>query len=194
MLDEDTATIPAGHGEDKQFEDVIIYKHWFKTKSRGGFLSIKDALDIGKVVIDIGATKADGTFEGATQCYIDSVGLAVYLRAITGNYADELYPADEKANLPTPEAIAIFGGGERDGKVISRVFKAHQGDNPAHFFWKCGHFKGNKTASGAIIPQEMDKPLSVNSIRVTRKQIAEISYRLDLAITTNTIKVGLNAH
>jgi len=170
----------------KNYEDDI-YKKWFRTKSKSGFLSIRGALNIGKVAIDIGETGSD-SLKSSTMVYANAVDLAVFLRAVTEGRGKDLFPKNRDS--PSPEGFTHYGGSKNDGKVISRLFKIHHwqtgsGDNKSFdssaFVWKCGHFEGRETDSGAFVP-DMSKALGANLIKVSRREMATISYRLDLAI------------
>lgn len=173
--------------EDRQFEDDL-YKKWFRTGSKSGFLSVRPWFDAGKVSVDIGETGGDG-LKGNTLVWTNAIELATFLRAVVNGTAPSLYP--RRTGAPTPESYLYYGGGSQDGKPISRILKINHwqtgsGDeakfDASSFVWKCGHFQARKSQQGAFIP-DMSKPLSMNLIKVTRKEMAEISYRLDLALT-----------
>lgn len=165
-----------------------LYKKWFKSPSASGFLSIKPILTIGKFRIDIGATGQDASLKSHTETFVDSILFATYLRTIANGRGEAIYPANQKLGVPTSEGIVFYGGGSgQDGKPISRIFKSHhwrKGENEydsSSFVFKCGHFKANKSSSGAFLP-DMSSPLSTDSIKVTRVELAEISYRVDLCL------------
>lgn len=187
-LDEETFVINETHDANEKKIVPDLYKKWFKSASASGFLSIKPLLNIGKFRIDIGATGADATLKSHTETFVDSILFATYLRAVTQGYAQKIYQANAKMGIPTAEGIAFYGGGiGPDKKPISRIFKSHywrkgedQYDESA-FVFKCGHFAANKSSSGAFLP-DMSSPLSTDSIKVTRVELAEISYRVDLCL------------
>jgi hypothetical protein len=167
-----------------------LYKKWFKSPSASGFLSVKPLLGIGKFRIDIGATGSDATLKSHTETFVDPILFAVYLRSISSGSGRSIYIANPKMGVPTDEGVAFYGGGTgSDGKPISRIFKSHywrKGDSeydPSAFVFKCGHFRANKSSSGAFLP-DMSTPLSTDSIKVTRVELAEISYRVDLCLNT----------
>jgi hypothetical protein len=165
-----------------------LYKKWFKSPSASGFVSIKPLLAIGKFRIDIGATNADASLRSHTETFVDSILFATYAKSIVNGYGDKLYPANAKLGVPTAEGVAFYGGGTgQSGKPISRIFKSHywkkgesEYDSTA-FVFKCGHFEAKKSSSGAFLP-DMSKPLSMDSIKITRLEMAEISYRVDLCL------------
>jgi hypothetical protein len=165
-----------------------LYKKWFKSPSASGFLSIKPILSIGKFRIDIGATGQDASLKSHTETFVDSILFATYLQTVTSGRGEVIYPANQKLGVTTSEGIVFYGGGTgQDGKPISRIFKSHhwrKGENEydqTSFVFKCGHFKANKSSSGAFLP-DMSSPLSTDSIKVTRVELAEISYRVDLCL------------
>jgi len=165
-----------------------LYKKWFRSKTNSGFLTIKPWFEGMKVKVDIGKTSAEGKLISSTNVYLDALDFAAYLKSIVIGSAVNIYPANERAGVPTNEGFASYGGSDQNGKIISRIFKAHYWQSndtydAAAFAWKCGHFNAKKSDTGAFIP-DMKSPLSVDSIRVTRQDISEISYRLDLALTT----------
>lgn len=163
-----------------------LYKKWFKSKSQSGFLTIKPWFDGMKVKIDIGKTSPEGKLISSTNVYLDAIDFAAYLQSVVNGTAVNNYPANERAGIQTNEGFASFGGADQNGKVISRIFKAHHWQSnetydPTAFAWKCGHFSARKSDTGAFIP-DMKSPISVDSIKVTRQEISEISFRLNLAL------------
>lgn len=165
-----------------------LYKKWFKSPSASGFLSIKPLLSIGKFRIDIGATGQDASLKSHTETFVDAILFATYLKTVVNGRGEAIYPANQKLGVPTNEGIVFYGGGSgQDGKPISRIFKSHhwrKSENEydsSSFVFKCGHFKANKSSSGAFLP-DMSSPLSTDSIKVTRVELAEISYRVDLCL------------
>ena len=192
MLDlnfDQTPIIEETHDNDKKIVPDL-YKKWFKSANASGFLSIKPLLNIGKFRIDIGATGQDSSLKSHTETFVDAILFAIYLRSVNAGTAENLYPSNAKMGVPTNEGIAFYGGGKnQDGKPISRIFKSHwwrKGENEydkSSFVFKCGHFKANQSSSGAFLP-DMSSPLSTDSIKVTRLEIAEISYRVDLCLSS----------
>lgn len=163
-----------------------IYKKWFKTSSFGGFLSISPWLDGGKWTIDIGAVDSSSKPTSNTKCFVDAVAFNTYLTEVVAGRGYGVYP--KRAGLASPESFISYGGSEVKGRLISRVFKAHwwgasadnEGDQSA-FVFKCGHFEGKRTDSGAITP-DLSSALSTDMIKVTRVEFTEIAYRLDVQL------------
>lgn len=179
-----------GQVQQQEFEDDI-YKKWFRTKSQSGFLAVRGWLEAGKVSVDIGEL-GEGGLKGNTNCFTNAVQLAVYLRAVVEGRAAELYPPGNGA--PSPESFVYYGGGNTKTGPVSRILKIHHwkkgtGDSATYdassFVWKCGHFGARTTQSGAFVP-DYNKVLSTNLIKVTRQEMAEVSYRLDLALQAFT--------
>lgn len=174
--------------EAKQQFDDDVFKKWFRTKDRSGFLSMRTWLEAGKVSIDIGETNQSGSINN-TQVWTNAIELAVYLKAVRDNIATSLFPGDNKLQ---PETFTYYGGGQHDGRPISRILKVEYWSttnadrtktyNESAFAWKGGHFEARKTESGAFIP-DMSKSISRNSIKISRLEMAEMSYRLDLALS-----------
>lgn len=166
-----------------------LYKKWFRSKTQSGFLALKPWFQALKVKIDIGKTSPEGKLISSTNVFVDIIDLGAYLKAIVNGTADKIYLANEKNGIPTVEGFASYGGAVIDGKPISRIFKAHHWQNndsfdTASFVWKCGHFVARKSESGAFIP-DMKQAISVDSIKVTRQDIASISYLIDLAMISH---------
>jgi hypothetical protein len=177
--------------DDKPKYNNTLYKKWFKSKTQSGFVSIRPWFQGMKFSIDIGKTNPSGKLESSTNCFVDAVDFAAYLRAIVTGNAVTNFPANERMGTSTPESFVSYGGSTSDGQPISRIFKAQywqSGENvdPSAFMWKIGHFKARKSDSGAFIP-DMKSPLSVDSIKVTRQDIVSISYLLDLALTSHVV-------
>ena len=180
--------------ENKDYENDL-YKKWFRSKTQSGFLSIRPWFTGMKFKIDIGKTSSDGKLLGHTNLYVDAIDFAAYLKSIVNGNAATIYPANDRLGLPTAEAFASYGGAKIDSKPVSRIFKAHYWTNgdvvdSSSFVWKSGHFNARVSESGAFIP-DMKSPLSVDSIKVTRQDIASISYILDLSLISH---VASNQH
>lgn len=166
-----------------------LYKKWFRSKTQNGFVSIKPWFEALKLKIDIGKTSPDGKLLSSTNVFVDAVDFGAYLRAITLGTADTLFPQNDRMGVPTPEGFVSYGGSTIEGKPVSRIFKAHywqSGENvdPSAFAWKCGHFAARKSDTGAFIP-DMKSPISVDLIKVTRQDIASISYLVDMAVISH---------
>lgn len=178
-------TFPSDKGTNKDFQPDL-YKKWFRSKSQNGFLAIKPWFQALKMKIDIGKTSPDGKLLSSTNVFVDAVDLAAYLRCICNGTAKNIFPANERMGVPSDEGFVSYGGANIEGKPVSRIFKAHYWQNSEQFdesafVWKCGHFAARKSDSGAFIP-DMKSPISVDFIKVTRQDIASISYLLDLAM------------
>jgi hypothetical protein len=166
-----------------------LYKKWFRSKTQSGFLAIRPWHQALKMKIDIGKTSSDGKLLGNTAVFVDSVDFAAYLKSVTLLTASTNYPANERMGAPTPESFVSYGGSVIDGKPVSRIFKAHYWQSgeefdTTSFVWKCGHFAARKSDSGAFIP-DMKASISVDSIKVTRQDIASISYLIDLSMISH---------
>lgn len=176
--------------EETKFEDPI-FKHYFKTKDRGGLLSITPWNEASKFKIDIGATDANDKLVGATAGYVEFIELAAFLRAVVNHTAQHSYvERDKQRNVLSVATLVQYGGAVIDGQPVSRIVKIQpDGDVKSHerfemgtdFQWKTGHFAARKLANGAFIP-DMSKPLSQNLIKVTRRAMGAISYKIDLHI------------
>lgn len=159
-----------------------IYKKWFKTKDKSGFLALRGWLEAGKISFDIGEI-VGGTSKN-TLVWADAIEIAAFLRAVSNGTGKLAYP--KTRDIEVPEGLSVYGGGRHAGEPISRILKitywkgGGQYDESA-FVFKCGHFKARESSSGAFIP-DMKSPLSMNQIKVTRAEIAQMSYRLDLAL------------
>lgn len=185
-MDDDLA-IFAPQEDQKDFEDDI-FKKWFRTREKSGFLSLRGWLEAGKVSVDIGETGGKG-LQNNTMVWTNAIELAVYLRAVYDGKATSLFPAP-RGSEGSAETFTYYGGATVDGKPVSRILKVEHWstikdgkkiyDSNA-FAWKCGHFGARKADSGAFIP-DMTQSLSQNKIKVTRKEMAEIYYRLDMVI------------
>jgi hypothetical protein len=180
------------HTDEKKF-DKDLYKKWFRSKERQGFLSIRPWLSVGKLVVDIGqADPNTKKLSSHTNVYVNAITLATFLKAVTEGYAEKLYPKNDKGMVQTAEGLTLFGGSRVEGKPVARVFKIayypragqDAGFDDRSFQWKTGHFEANESASGAFMPI-MAKPISVDSIKVSRVEMAEISY---------VVNLGLSAH
>lgn len=178
----------AQHAQEQY--DKELYKKWFKAGGQAGFLSItpfrRNGRFVGRFIVDVGKVDPNNNSPiSSTKCYIDAIQLAVYLRSVFSGNADTLFP--KRGGTNSDESFLAYGGSPGDNP-IARVFKIeHWGatrDNPGNgngFAWKCGHFKGNVTPTGAITA-DMSEPLSTDMIKVTRIEMAEIYERVNLAM------------
>lgn len=194
-VEEFLSTLEPDQEDDKPKYTNNLYKKWFKSKTQSGFVSIRPWFQGMKFSIDIGKTNPSGKLESNTNCFVDAIDFAAYLRSIVTNTATFNFPANERLGLTTPESFVSYGGTTlQSGQQISRIFKCQywqSGDSldSSSFIWKSGHFKARKSDTGAFIP-DMKSPLSVDSIKVTRQEIVSISYLLDMSlisyVTNNT--------
>lgn len=159
-----------------------LYKHWFKTKDRGGFLSISPWLEANKLTIDIG--EIVGGKVTNTKVYANMMELYAYVRAVSEGKGVEKYPGGTTSNT-NPETYSSFGGSIKGGNPVSRILKIeywNQGKDTSSFAWKTGHFKGRKTDSGAILPVDMGSPISANLIKIPRIEMDKIYHLLHFTI------------
>ena len=195
LFPEDTGSVAVADEEeevnnerpaDDKREPDEIFKKWFRTKNQTGFIGVRAAFDIGKVAIDIG----DSTTKPIknTLVYTNVLPLATYLQAVASGTGDLLYPEKTWKNKTTPaETYMYYGGGTVDGKPVSRILGIrywnwrNEPDRNA-FEWKNGMFAARRGATGSYEPI-MDQKLSENMIRVTRAEMAEMSMRLQVALT-----------
>lgn len=194
-VEEFLSTLEPDQEDDKPKYANNLYKKWFKSKSQSGFVSIRPWFQGMKFSIDIGKTNPSGKLESNTNCFVDAIDFAAYLRSIVTNTATFNFPSNERLGLNTPEAFVSYGGTTlQSGQQISRIFKCQYWQSgetidSSSFIWKAGHFKARKSDTGAFIP-DMKSPLSVDSIKVTRQEIVSISYLLDMSlisyVTNNT--------
>lgn len=172
---------------EEQDYGTDLYKKWFKSGDRSGFLSLRPWLDAGKISVDIGELKGKQLVSN-TQVWANIVDLNTFLKSVAEGTAAKLYPANTRQQVQTPEGFTYFGGGEMDGKVVSRIIKIHHWQNGDDsydtngFAWKTGHFEGRKSGTGAIIP-DMSKCLSMNMIKLTRQDMALAAMRLNLTLS-----------
>lgn len=173
-------------GTAEQDFGTDLYKKWFKSGDRSGFLSLRPWLDVGKIAVDIGELKGKQLVSN-TQVWANIVDLAAYLKAVTEGVAKTLYPANERGGVPTAEGFTYYGGGRMEGKVVSRILKIHYWENKDEtydergFAWKTGHFAGRESDTGAIIP-DMKSCLSMNMIKMSRQDMAAANLRLQLTL------------
>jgi hypothetical protein len=171
-----------------------LYKKYFKSAKAEGFLTLRPWLEACKFQVEVGDV-SDGALKSVSIAYVDAIELATYLRAVISGHAEALYPADVKNGIHTPESYVAYGGGNTPGgDVVARIVKIHHWSSGGNadssaFAWKCGTFEGRRTNTGAVVP-DLQKPITQNMIRVTRQEMAIISYRADLALQGHLAKVG----
>lgn len=179
------------NNDDKKYSKEF-YKYWFSYNGRGGFLSLSPWLETNKIAIDIGSSKEVGgktQLEGHTQLWCNTLDLYAYLETIATGTAERYFPPNPKggAGLSYPESYVYYGGGTMGDKVVSRILKVHYWEGKDSkpdmnaFAWKTGHFEGNKSASGAIMPN-MNKPISGNLIKIPRLEMVKMYHRLQFTL------------
>ena len=169
---------------DEKKWDPDIFKKFFRTKTTGGFVTLRSWFEAGKLSVDIGETSPEGGLIGNTLVWTPVFPFATYLRAITNGTAKDMYFGQDDA----PEAFIYYGGSETSDGPVSRILKVGYwpNDNSGRAFqFKTGHFKARKSSSGAFLP-DMKSPISTHSIKVLRSEVAEISYVVDLAVSSFT--------
>lgn len=164
-----------------------LYKKWFRTSGRGGFLSLRPWWEAGKISIDIGEVNGAGELQGHTNVWCGIINLGLYLKAVYDGHAERLYPKKDRDGLPSAEAFVYYGGASTADGDVARILKIHHwmsGDtpDPSAFAWKTGIFVGKKGPTGAYIA-DMSKPKSTNLIKVSRLEMAEMHYRIDMALS-----------
>lgn len=188
-MDYEVVTDPTdGPVAPKEYEQDI-YKKVTRTKDQGRFVAVRPAWEIAKMAVDIGRFNAQNKLESSSICWLDIIKFGTYLKAVAENRAKDVYVPDKWNMFETPEGLTVFGGNAQG--TVARVFKAsYWGSKDNYdttcFRWKVGHFKGSKQGPGMIKP-DFSSPISVDDIKVTRQEIAEISYALDLAITAHAV-------
>lgn len=185
-LDKDNEDREDSTISDKEY-GVDLYKKWFRSKTQSGFLSIRPWFDALKLKIDIGKASPDGKLISSTNVFVDICDFGAYIKSVTLGAGAINYPSNERMGVPTDEGFVSYGGSLVDNKPVSRIFKSHYWQNndtydSSAFAWKCGHFQARKSDSGAFIP-DMSKSISVDMIKVTRAELATVSYKIDLALT-----------
>lgn len=167
--------------QDKEHNNEELFKLWTRSKDNSRFISVKYFTDAQKYVIDVGLCKADNSLISSTAVFVNSITLLAYLKSVTNLTAKINYPAHKNSemNLHTDESLAVFGGGKIDNKPIARIFKSHYWQNKDNsydsgsFVWKCAHFDAKESATGAFI-KAGGSPLSSNSIKLSRRNLAEL--------------------
>lgn len=176
--DEEVAPAP------KEFANPV-YKKWFKAGGNAGFISIEPWLAGQKFVVDIGKVDPNtNKVVSSTKCWVNAVLLVNYLNLVNNDKGKEFFPP--RGDCPSPESFVSYGGS--GSPPVARVFKVHwwgakkdsEGD-PKGFAWKCGHFKGVTTNTGAIKPQ-YDSLESADLIKVSRLEMQEIGLRLNVSL------------
>lgn len=177
----------------KQYDNNELYKEFLRTKEITRFISVKHFVTGNKFIVDIGTVNNQtNKLASSTVVYIDAFILLAYLKAVNSGQGAVIYPASEKANVDSDEGLTIFGGSSKGDAPIARVFKSHWWQNynkqtntkeydSKSFMWKCAHFQAKQTSSGAFIP-DFTKSISFDSIRMTRRNLAELELILTHAL------------
>lgn len=162
---------PSSPDEKPRTSEVVVCKIWRKER----FASFSVWPEAAKAIIDIGQFgSGDGKLKSSTKCYLDIMDLYAYLHADVNGMLDRFYPAFDK------DGFVEYGG----KGAVSRVFKIHWWSQPKsgtdEWFTdknsrsiKCGHFEGKQQAGGAIMPI-MTKPISVDSIKLSQKELLDV--------------------
>lgn len=177
--------------DDKKYEPDIFKKFW-KTKTSGGFVAVRPWFEAGKLSVDIGETSAGGGLVGNTLVWTPVFPFATYLKAIANNTAKSLYTNSQDS----PETFMYYGGSKTDIGPVSRILKVSYWPNDTSgsaFQFKTGHFKAKESSTGAFLP-DMKSPISTHSVKVTRTEIAEMSYIVDLSVVAFTAKENWLSH
>lgn len=182
--------IPEEGAAQPQNFDGELYKKWFKAGGQAGFLSItpfrRDDRFVGRFIVDVGKVNPNNnSIQSSTKCYVDAVQFLTYLSSVNAGTAKDLFWKRNGTN--SPESFVAYGG-SAGADPVARVFKIEYwgatkdtiGDNKG-FAWKCGHFKGNVTGTGAITAI-MSEPIGTDMIKVSRLEMAEICTRVQLAM------------
>ncbi len=178
---------------DEQQYSEPIYKRWFRTKDKSGFISIIPWFDnekgIVKLNIDVGESDpSTNALRSSTNAFVDAYKFGSFVKAIANDTAKSIFPSKNKKinnewkpdpDHPTDESIAFYGG----SNGVARIIRIHHWQTPngydsSAFVVKIGHFEGNTSHSGAIIA-DMSKIISRNQIKVSRQEMAEISYIIE---------------
>lgn len=184
--------LTASNGEEIVTERVYeqdLYKKWFRSKSQSGFISIRPWFAGMKFKIDIGKTGPDGKLTSSTNAFVDAVDFAAWLRSVINGTAVKDFPANQRTGAVTNESFVSYGGTEINSRPVSRILKIQHWQNgetfdTAAFMFKVGHFDARKSDTGAFLPN-MQSPISVDSIKVTRQDLHSISYLVDLALASH---------
>jgi hypothetical protein len=180
--------------DEKQYDEPI-YKKWFKTKDRSGFISVTPWFDdekgVAKFNVDVGTADAAGKLQSNTNAFVDAIKFATYMKSLSNGSGKLNYPSTKKKIdgewIPNPDArtdesISFYGG----SGDVARVLRIHYWQtaekyDERSFVVKIGHFKGRSGANGAIIPDmSPEGTISNDLIKMTRPDIGELSYAIDL--------------
>jgi len=181
--------------EEKEYE-TEIYKKWFRTKEKQGFVSVTPWFDkdkgVAKFNIDVGESAvAGGGLKSNTNAFADAFKFASYLQSVANGSGKLNFPARKKKiqdqwkpdpDAPTDESISFYGG----NNDVARVLRIHYWQtadkyDDRSFAVKVGHFKAKPGANGAIIPDmSPDGILSRDLIKITRADLVEMSYIVNI--------------
>jgi hypothetical protein len=175
---------PPAPAETTGQRDSTLWKKWSMSGGVGRFLTVRPWLAASKVAIDIGETGAEG-LKGHTLAWANTLSLTTYLEAVKNGRAKDLYPPEQGMPL---EGYAYFGGAMMDNQPVSRILKIHywptgkDSFDDRAFIWKTGHFNARKSNTCAFIPMDMKSALSFHSIKVNRREMAELATAMNLAM------------
>lgn len=152
------------------YDDNDLWKKWH----RRGFCAVTAWHERGMVAVDVGEVH-NGKLIGATKCFVNPIELVAWLR-----HRNPTGPTEAR------EFVHYGGGHTKENGTISRILKItgaapEEGHLPTYWI-KTGHFAASRSAQGAFIP-DMKQPLSVNSIKATELELAELQVRLELLLT-----------
>lgn len=165
--------------EQKRTPD--LYKKWSKAGGIQRFCAIRPFFEANKLGIDVGQSK-DNHLVSHTEVWVNALEFAAFLEQLLAGRASAIYGKPE---------YTYFGGTERDGKTISRMFALApwNKDNPAEGFRAlCLHQEGERNETGAFMAKRGGAKLSEDSIKLTLPELAELSYRLRLGLQGHTLQ------
>jgi hypothetical protein len=182
-------------GTPKEYTDTTLWKKWSVSGGVGRFLTVRPWIAAGKVAADIGETEGGGPLKGHTLAWANTLQLTTFLTAVRDGRGTVLYKATAKEPA---ENYAYFGGAMIEGQPVSRILKIHHWplkdgkfDDTA-FIWKCGHFKADKSKTGAFIPKDMKNPISFHSIKVNRLEMAELATAMHMVMVNHAANTTPN--
>lgn len=150
-----------------------LYKKWSRSGDVQRFCTIDPFVKAEKLAIDIGYSQ-DGSLKSHTLVWIDYFQFAVWAQATIQGYVSRLGFSGDK--------FVHYGGTQKEGQVISRVFTAEKWkEDSSDFKFRATHLEGQVTSTGAFTPIRPNKILSDDSIKITMQELAIISYKLQVA-------------
>jgi len=209
--EEPSAPEPTGGGNGDGGDDEREYKDetlWMKYNVAGGVgrrCRVSRWMDAGRVIVDI--SEVDGSsnkLKGGTSAFLKVTPLATWLRAVATGQGRLIYPPIKGSGVSTPENFMVYGGGILKGQPVSRVFKAHHWPtsrddkgvptafDEGAFMWRTVLYKAKQGDKGQFIPVDMGAPLSTHAIKMTRQEMAEVSYAVDMYQMNMAARLGPN--